>query len=114
MLNNIVEFGSVSKRYIFGKVVGDGMRVTYKSGDMIIADTNQKHFLHGDIFMLDMEQGVGTSVARLIMNFSKPGTVKLIYETGEGAKVSEIITEDEANKIVIGKIVGHVSREVFE
>jgi phage repressor protein C with HTH and peptisase S24 domain len=105
-----------SDRYIFGKVMGPGMEITYNDGDTIIADTKQRNCKDGGIFMLDIDKCPGTTVARVILYGSGAAIIYEDYNSDEigRTRIKEIVSKEDIEKFIIGKIVGHVSREVFE
>jgi len=98
------------RRFIQDTVMGDGMNITFSEGDLIIADTKQRNYAGGDMFMLDMSKGTGTNVARLQPHPS--GGVEIIHENIYHRQ--HVVSRERAEALIIGKIVGHIRKEVFE
>lgn len=97
-----------SNRFVYQKVMGNSMEPNYKEGDMIIADTFNTAYHGGGIFMVDINKGCGTNIARL---HNAANGITVIKDNYPGH--NDILPMEKADNFVIGKVVGHISKEVL-
>jgi len=97
-----------NSRFISQRVMGDSMHLSYSEGDMIIADTLDKNYAGGNMFMLDISKGAGTNVARL---HPYKGGVEIMRENPHYKNY--VVSKEKIRELIIGKIVGHISKAVL-
>ena len=96
------------QRFVQDTVKGIGMDITFNEGDLIIADTSKRNYASGDIFMMDLLKGAGTNVARLQ---ACPDGVEIMHENIYHRR--NVVSRERAEELIIGRIVGHISKEVL-